>query len=95
MQLPDGGSIFIKVIPVSGVRKNATYIASLHVEVTDELSGRFPGTCAGWVMDNTSANHLGFVKMQLINPKWILVGCAAHRLALIVKVSTNGIASMD
>ncbi|KAJ9534603.1 hypothetical protein QJQ45_002889 [Haematococcus lacustris] len=55
---PDGGMLFLRVVDVSGKRKDALAIMELHMEILHDLRKDLDMDsvmCVGFIMDNTSA----------------------------------------
>ncbi|KAJ9534759.1 hypothetical protein QJQ45_013120 [Haematococcus lacustris] len=64
---PYGGMLFLRVVDVSGTRKDAGAIKELHMEVLQDLCkdmGLASVECHGVIMDNTAANHSAMRMMQ-------------------------------
>ncbi|KAL6745694.1 hypothetical protein V8C86DRAFT_1693043 [Haematococcus lacustris] len=77
--------LFIKVVDVSGKRKDAVAIKDQHLEVLEELSkelelqGGGEMKCLGIIMDNTAANMKALRLIQEVMPTIIVIGCSAHK----------------
>jgi hypothetical protein len=76
-----------QVIKAAGVRKDADWIATTHLEAADDLMRGLEANAdlAGILMDNTSANVKAMQLLQEARPNWIYVGCQAHALSLLLK----------
>ncbi|KAJ9531853.1 hypothetical protein QJQ45_022037 [Haematococcus lacustris] len=86
---PDGGVLFLRVVDVSGKRKDAEAIMDLHLEVVEELRKELAVekvTCLGFIMDNTAPNLKAMRMLQQHTPTVIAIGCSAHALNLLCKI---------
>ncbi|KAJ9510441.1 hypothetical protein QJQ45_015918 [Haematococcus lacustris] len=66
---PDGGMLFLRVVDVSGKRKDALAIMELHMEILNDLRKDLDVdsvVCVGFIMDNTSAN---LSAMRMLQPE--------------------------
>ncbi|KAJ9506944.1 hypothetical protein QJQ45_016537 [Haematococcus lacustris] len=85
---PYGGMLFLRVVDVSGKRKDAGAIKELHMEVLQDLCkdlGLASVECHGVIMDNTAANHSAMRMMQREMPTIVILGCSAHQMNLLCK----------
>lgn len=59
---------------------------AFHTRVADALcfEGR-RGDVLGFVMDNTKTNRAALKMLSAVCPQWIVLGCAAHGLDLVIK----------
>ena len=83
--MPNGGSIFLKVINTAGMRKNAQWVVDQHVDLAMEVTSGKPKRLIGVLMDNTKTNLAAMKKLQEKYPTWLCLGCFAHGLALLIK----------
>ncbi|KAJ9511011.1 hypothetical protein QJQ45_002810 [Haematococcus lacustris] len=86
---PDGGVLFLRVVDVSGKRKDAEAIMDLHLEVVEELRKELAVekvTCLSFIMDNTAPNLKAMRMLQQHTPTVIAIGCSAHALNLLCKI---------
>ena len=83
--MPNGGSIFLKVINTAGMRKNAQWVVDQHVDLAKEVTSGKPERLIGVLMDNTKTNLAAMKKLQEKYPTWLCLGCFAHGLALLIK----------
>ncbi|KAJ9509715.1 hypothetical protein QJQ45_011288 [Haematococcus lacustris] len=86
---PDGGVLFLRVVDVSGKRKDAEAIMDLHLEVVEELRKELAVekvTSLGFIMDNTAPNLKAMRMLQQHTPTVIAIGCSAHALNLLCKI---------
>lgn len=89
---PQGGSSFIKVATAAGAVKDSPWIAKEHLAWAKEVGGKEEGweqRILGVVMDNTKANRGALASMKALHPQWLLLGCQAHALALLIKDLAN------
>jgi hypothetical protein len=63
----------------------ATFLADAAKGLVDEDLDRL----VGWVLDNTKANCRAMLTLQERFPKWIMRGCFAHGLALLMNDFCN------
>ncbi|KAJ9526236.1 hypothetical protein QJQ45_009709 [Haematococcus lacustris] len=85
---PYGGMLFLRVVDVSGKRKDAGAIKELHMEVLQDVCkdlGLASVECHGVIMDNTAANHSAMRMMQREMPTIVILGCSAHQMNLLCK----------
>ncbi|KAJ9524361.1 hypothetical protein QJQ45_008563 [Haematococcus lacustris] len=86
---PYGGLLFLRVVDVSGKRKDAGAIKELHMEVLQDLCkdlGLASVECHGVIMDNTAANHSAMRMMQRPQP-----GMAVYARAVWVLMVWNAL----
>lgn len=77
------------VMNVALERKNAEGIASILERMAAEMAGDEPDKLIGWLLDNTKANWSAMKQMQLRHPKWLLRGCLAHSMNVLIKDLCN------
>jgi hypothetical protein len=78
----------LQVIKAGGVVKDAAWIAGVHEEIVQDavkVLGGSPSRFVGFIMDNTAANRAAMRTLKEAHPTWLLLGCSAHALALLVK----------
>ena len=80
--MPNGGSIFLKVLNTAGMCKDAKWVVEQHVELPMEVTSDNPERLVGVIMDNTKTNLSAFKQLQ---ERRLCLGCFAHRLALLIK----------
>ncbi|KAG5189338.1 major facilitator superfamily domain-containing protein [Tribonema minus] len=80
-----GGSYFVTTEPARGVCKNAEWIEELHMRWAKKVTRGNLDRLLGMVMDNTKANRKALDLMKQKHPTWLLLGCQAHALALLIK----------
>ena len=83
--MPNGGSIFLKVLITAGMCKNAKWVVEQHVELAMEVTSGNPERLVGVIMDNTKTNLSALKQLQERYPMWLCLGCFAHGLALLIK----------
>ncbi|GFR43148.1 hypothetical protein Agub_g4172, partial [Astrephomene gubernaculifera] len=62
-------AIFCKVIPASGVVKDADWITETHIQLANDVFDGQPDNWVGFLMDNTKANRKAMVQLRQHNPK--------------------------
>ncbi|KAJ9525779.1 hypothetical protein QJQ45_003396 [Haematococcus lacustris] len=85
---PDGGMLFLRVVDVSGKRKDALAIMELHMEILHDLRKDLDMDsvmCVGFIMDNTSANLSAMRMLQRAMPTIVIFGCTVHAMNLLCK----------
>ena len=80
--MPNGGSIFLKVLNTAGMCKDAKWVVEQHVELAMEVTSGNPERLVGVIMDNTKTNLSALKQLQ---ERWLCLGCFAHGLALLIK----------
>lgn len=78
-----------QVIKAPGVRKDADYIAQLHIDLAADTTGGAPDRLLGVLMDNTKANCKAMKLLEEQYPVWLCIGCQAHGLSLLIKDLAN------
>jgi hypothetical protein len=79
---------FHDAINCSSMRKDAESIAQLLTTAAKSMVGHTDEDLerlVGWVLDNTKANWRAMLKLEEEHPKWIMRGCFAHSIALLMK----------
>jgi 6-phosphogluconate dehydrogenase (decarboxylating) len=85
--LPDR-AMFHDAVNVSEMRKHAPAIKEFLINSTKSMMSESEEDLSrfcGWVLDNTKANWKAMLSMEQDYPTWIMRGCFAHGLALLVK----------
>jgi hypothetical protein len=85
--LPDR-AYFHDAINCSSMRKDSHAIQNFLMTAAGSIVGQDDvelERLVGWVLDNTKANWRAMLELQKQCPKWIMRGCFAHGLALLMK----------
>jgi hypothetical protein len=85
--LPDR-SLFHDAVNVSQMRKHAPAIKEFLINSTKSMMGDSEEDMSrfcGWVLDNTKANWKAMLSIEEEHPAWIMRGCFAHGVALLMK----------
>jgi hypothetical protein len=70
------------------MRKDAESIVSFLMTSAKSLVGSSNADLerlVGWVLDNTKANWRAMLTLEEAHPKWIMLACFAHGIALLMK----------
>jgi Protein of unknown function (DUF 659) len=76
----EGGSRFFDVVDTSGNKKDAAYLATLHLDLLDRASGGNQERQNSLVMDNTKANRAAMAIIKAQRPNIITLGCTVSLL---------------
>jgi hypothetical protein len=80
---------FHDAINCTSMRKDAEAIATFLADAAKGLVDEDLDRLVGWVLDNTKANCRAMLTLQERFPKWIMRGCFAHCLALLMNDFCN------
>jgi hypothetical protein len=76
------------VVKAGGVTKDAAWITQLHEEIAEATVQQLGGDASrftGFIMDNTAANRAAMRELKTSHPTWLLLGCSAHAMSLLIK----------
>jgi hypothetical protein len=79
---------FHHAVNCSSMRKDAESIANFLTTAAKSIVGSTDEDLkrlVGWVLDNTKANWRAMLKLEEKHLKWIMRGCFAHSIALLMK----------
>jgi hypothetical protein len=80
---------FHDAINCTSMREDAEAIATFLADAAKGLVDGDLDWLVGWVLDKTKANCRAMLTLQERFPKWIMCGCFAHGLALLMKDFCN------
>jgi hypothetical protein len=75
---------FPDAINCTSMRKDVEAIATFLADAAKGLVDEDLDRLVGWVLDNTKANCRAMLTLQERFPKWIMRGCFAHGMALLM-----------
>jgi hypothetical protein len=76
----------VQVKECAGMVKDHAWIHDVHKEIAEELRPVAASRLLDLVLDNAKANRSAMRMLEEIYPRWIMVGCNAHALNLLLKV---------